>query len=289
MGDPRRQIEGEGEGDGLRMTGVVCSCNEAHHLPACLGGLAFCDELIVIDLDSTDDTAEVAERCGARVVHHRRVPVVEEVRRFAVEQASHDWVAFLDPDMVIPSHRGMALRRFVADHPQAARVWADGRNHFRGKPIHHGRWGGLHGFLVALHRRRVDLRPEVHEGIRPLPGFSDERMTAEREADLVQHFWVASTRQMIEKHRRYARQEGPIRYAKGERFGWAGALRRVAHEFKRALIWRAGWRDGASGVFLAGVWAWYAWACLWSVRRVQRDRPIGEAGPSEPLDRRHAA
>ncbi len=43
------------------MTAMVSSHNEARLLEACLATRAFCDELIVIDIASDDDTSAVAE------------------------------------------------------------------------------------------------------------------------------------------------------------------------------------------------------------------------------------
>jgi hypothetical protein len=258
----------------IKLTAVVCSHNEAHHLPGCLQGLAFCDELIVVDLASTDDTAEVARAHGARVVPHPRVSVVEKVRRFAVEQAGHDWVVFMDPDMVFPAHRGGELRQFIGDHQEVGLIYANTRNYFLRRPIRHGRWGGVHDYATVYHRRRVELSGEVHQGVRLVDGYAAERFsTGNGEADLIAHYWVDSVGQFVKKHARYARQEGLPRYERGERFRWPAAIRSVAEEVKKALIWRGGWRDGWMGFGLAIGWAWYHAACLNALRKVQNDPP----------------
>ena len=104
------------------------------------------------------------------------------------------------------------------------------------------------------------------------------------ERDLLSHRWVESIRGMFAKHRRYAAREGEPRYARGERFTWRSAIHTVGLEIKKALVWRAGWRDGAVGVGLALFWGWYTWSCLRAVRRVQRNPPR-----VEPRERRRAA
>src|ERR1700730_5439247 len=47
------------------VTAIVASRNEASLLRRGLPELRFCDEVIVIDIDSSDDTAAVAEAAGA--------------------------------------------------------------------------------------------------------------------------------------------------------------------------------------------------------------------------------
>lgn len=268
----RRRSEATAEP--VKMTAVVCSHNEAHHLPACLQGLAFCDEIVVVDLESTDDTAEVARAHGARVVPHPRVSVVEKVRRFAVEQARHDWVIFMDPDMVVPAHRGEELRQFIREHHDAGLIYANTRNYFLRRPIHHGRWGGVHDYAAVYHRRRVKLSGNVHQGVGLVEGFGAAHLPrGSGEQDLIVHYWVDSIGQFFKKHARYARQEGLPRYERGERFSWPAAIQGVAKEIKKALIWRGGWRDGWMGFGLALGWAWYHAACLNALRKVQKDPP----------------
>ena len=65
---------------------IVCR-NEADKLGPCLKSVAWADEVIVLDLDSSDDSAEVAREHGARVIRHEPVPVVEAVRNVVAESA----------------------------------------------------------------------------------------------------------------------------------------------------------------------------------------------------------
>ena len=47
---------------------VLITQNAAAQLPDCLASVAFADEVVVVDSDSSDGTAEVAARYGARGV-----------------------------------------------------------------------------------------------------------------------------------------------------------------------------------------------------------------------------
>ncbi len=55
-------------------------------------------EQIVVDTGSTDSTAEVAESLGARVFHFEWCDDFSAAKNYALEQASGDWIAFLDAD-----------------------------------------------------------------------------------------------------------------------------------------------------------------------------------------------
>jgi glycosyltransferase involved in cell wall biosynthesis len=59
---------------------------------------ALAAEVIVVDDGSTDDTAQTAERAGARVVRHERNRGLAAARNTGLAEATHPWVAFLDSD-----------------------------------------------------------------------------------------------------------------------------------------------------------------------------------------------
>jgi glycosyltransferase involved in cell wall biosynthesis len=80
-----------------RLSGVVTTFNNAATLEACLASLSACDEIIVLDSRSTDDSRAIAERHGARVF-------IEDFKGYgrqkqsAVDKAGNDWVLLLDAD-----------------------------------------------------------------------------------------------------------------------------------------------------------------------------------------------
>ena len=84
------------------ITAIVVCRNEAAHLRACLPRLRWVDELIVIDLGSTDHSRGIAEHWADTVYDHPPSPIVEPVRMFAAERATHDWLLFVDPDERYP-------------------------------------------------------------------------------------------------------------------------------------------------------------------------------------------
>ena len=56
-----------------RISGVVIALNEADQLHYALSTLRpWCDEVIVVDQHSEDDTARIAEEMGATVYQHER-------------------------------------------------------------------------------------------------------------------------------------------------------------------------------------------------------------------------
>lgn len=55
-------------------------------------------EQIVVDTGSTDDTVKIAEEMGAKVYHFDWIGDFSAAKNYAIEQASGNWIAFLDAD-----------------------------------------------------------------------------------------------------------------------------------------------------------------------------------------------
>ena len=58
-------------------------------------------EQIVVDTGSTDRTVEIAKEMGAKVYHFDWIDDFSAAKNFAIEQATGDWIAFLDADEYI--------------------------------------------------------------------------------------------------------------------------------------------------------------------------------------------
>lgn len=81
----------------LAVTLLVITYNEAENIARCLDSVPFASEQIVIDSGSTDDTVEIAQQHGAKVIHQPWLGFGAQ-RNFASAQAANDWIIFLDAD-----------------------------------------------------------------------------------------------------------------------------------------------------------------------------------------------
>ncbi len=80
--------------------------NEERCIERCLESLyGICDEIIVVDTGSTDKTVEIAKAHGAKVVFFEWIHDFSAAKNFALDQATGDWVVFLDADEYFPDER----------------------------------------------------------------------------------------------------------------------------------------------------------------------------------------
>lgn len=95
------------------LSGVVTTFDNAATLDACLASLGFCDERVVLDSGSGDDTCAIAERHGARV-SVQPFQGYGPQKQAAIDLATHDWVLLLDADEHLTDAGRLAIERELA-------------------------------------------------------------------------------------------------------------------------------------------------------------------------------
>ncbi len=132
------------------LSAILITKNAATQLPVCLDSLAFCDEIVVVDSGSQDQTVDLAQSRGARVIHADWRGFGRQ-KQFAVEQAAHEWVLCIDADERVSENlRDEILRTLAAPGHQAYRF--PRCNRFLGRYLRHGE--GYPDWSLRLFDRR---------------------------------------------------------------------------------------------------------------------------------------
>lgn len=84
-----------------KLSVIIPTYNEALYLKDALYSVKFADEIIVIDSLSTDNTVEIAEAFGCKVLS-RKFDNFSNQKNHALQYATGDWVLFVDGDERIP-------------------------------------------------------------------------------------------------------------------------------------------------------------------------------------------
>lgn len=83
---------------------IVNTKNEESRIEECLNSVKdWANEIIVVDMSNTDNTAKIAQKLGAKVYSIRDWGWVEPVRNWSINKATFDWVLVLDADERIPN------------------------------------------------------------------------------------------------------------------------------------------------------------------------------------------
>jgi (heptosyl)LPS beta-1,4-glucosyltransferase len=233
-----------------RLTAVILTRNEAKHISACIATLLpWCDAVVVWDSGSTDATCDLAHLAGAVVVQ-RPFDDYARQRQAALNAVASEWILFIDADeRATPALAEEVLQ--VIQGSDKAGYWIPRRNFIVG---HETRGGGFSpDYQLRLLRREkatYDLAREVHEVVE-LDGAEGHL------SEPLVHLNYDSWRQFHRKQIAYARYEARILAQRGIRPRPHNFVLQPLREFRRRFVTLAGWRDGAHGLWLALLLAWY--------------------------------
>jgi glycosyltransferase involved in cell wall biosynthesis len=224
---------------------VLIVKNEEDRLPGALESVAFADEIVVADTGSTDGTAGVARRGGARLESIGWEGFVASRNR-ALAEARNEWILVLDADeRVPPALRDAILSALERDDPAISGFRMPRLSHFLGRPVRHGTW--YPDYKLRLGRKSRGLRAEggrVHE-VMAVDGAIGRVVTP-----LIHHPY-RDLSDALRKASTYARLGAQDRFDRGVRGSGMGLFVRPAVEFFRFLVLRAGFLDGLVGVYVA--------------------------------------
>src|SRR6266550_8712865 len=232
----------------MKITASIITLNEADNIREACESVAWADEILIVDSESTDDTHQIAEACGARVITNPW-PGFSKQKQFAADAATNDWIFSLDAD-----ERTSAELRTSIDQVrgQNEAQLADGYRVAR-RAFYMDRWirgGGWYPDyqLRLFNRRRGHWGDRViHESVTMNEGA---RVGIIR-GDLL-HYSMRDTAhhwQMIQE--RYAPLGAQQMLREGKRTSvWRSAVAGPA-AFLRSFVLKGGWRDGRAGLTIA--------------------------------------
>lgn len=85
----------------MQITAIILAKNEESRINDAIRTVSFCDDILVVDDESTDKTSETVNKAGARLMIHPMQNEFAGQRNWAMEQAKHDWILFIDADEII--------------------------------------------------------------------------------------------------------------------------------------------------------------------------------------------
>jgi glycosyltransferase involved in cell wall biosynthesis len=247
---------------------IVCR-NEADRLPACLESVGWADEIVVMDLGSSDGSAAVAAAHGARVIAREPFPIVEPLRNEVAAAATGEWILALDPDERVTPGLARALRD-CAQHPELDAVVIPRMNYDLGYPP----TGAVQRYepQLRLYRRARVIWPHIPN---TLPVVAAEhRHTLPARDDLVLiHDRSRNIPEVLDRVLRYAPAQAQSMVDQGQVFTAGRMLRALAGQTDKEFFRARAWEDGVPGLLRAGIlvaFKFYVWAAFWQLSGARR-------------------
>lgn len=231
------------------VSAVLISFNEAFELERCLRSIQnFADEIVVVDLNSNDETNRVLELFKVNVYKHKRVPYADPIRNWAISKAKGDWILMLDPDEQVPESLINKLKDFIkSDKSQKYNaVNIPFKNIFWGKWISHTNfWPDKH--LRFFRKNTLSWQNEIHS----YPKV--EGLVLELESSVeyaIVHFGYYKRADFFQKQMKYAAIHAESLKKRGRGFSLWRVIWMPLREFLARFIKHQGYLDGFDGLYL---------------------------------------
>ena len=248
--------------DTPRISLFIIAKNEAHRIAPCISSAqGLVSEVVVIDGDSTDNTAQVCKDLGARV-YTRTFDGFATQKNFALSKVTTEWALNLDADeRLSPALKEEILRAVKA--PQTAGYYLPFCNYFLGKKM---RFSGLnkekHLRLVRTAKAHY-VGGLVHEGLEvegPLATLKHP----------VNHFSYDTIEAYFTKFNKYTSLAADQLHQNGRRFCLLRVLLTLPFDFLKRYVLKLGFLDGMRGLLWASFSTYYVYvkyAKLWQLEQ----------------------
>lgn len=227
---------------------VINTRNEEQNLPNALASVKkLADEIVVVDMESTDKTVEIAKRAGAKVFRHKPTGYVEPARNFAISKTTGDWILILDADEEVPSVLSRELESIAKSEASADYYRLPRKNIIFGRWIQHSRWWP--DYNIRFFKKGKVKWTEVIHSVPETEGKGLD-LEAKEENAIVHHNYI-SVSQYIQRLDRYSQIQANEKVKSGYKFDWKDLIRKPVGEFVNRFFAAEGYKDGVHGLALA--------------------------------------
>lgn len=233
--------------------------NEGKHLDACLQSVAdLVNEIIIVDSGSTDNTAEIATKYGARFYTHTDWQGFGKQRQIAQQYATSDYILWLDADERLTSELRAEIKQILRQNVGNVAYQINRLNYAFGQPMYHC-W--YPDYVLRLYPRALGQygADRVHESV-----VLQANVLVQRLSGHLLHYTYDNLGQYLEKSVKYS--EAWARQHRHKRVNlWVGCLKAI-WAFMRFYVIKRGFLDGRAGFIVAVVSANYTfnkYASVW--------------------------
>lgn len=243
------------------ITAIVLTYNEQRHIKDCIESIKWADQILVVDSGSSDDTVNIAQKSGARVIHHAMQEGFAAQRNFAISQAVTEWVLFVDADERISPQLAEEIRQIVKLGRRIA-CEISRRNIAFGCLLKHGGW--YPDYCLRLYPRdAVSYTGIVHE--RAVVNIPVKRLK-----NPLDHYTYDDWNRYFVKFNSYTTLMADQLYTNGKRANFFSIIFRPGWAFFRTYILKLGFLDGKMGFIMAVFHYFYTMAKYVKLYYMQR-------------------
>ena len=232
----------------IRISAVLITKNEERYLTRCLHSLAWADEILVVDAESTDRTPEICKEAAQTNLTQLRYVTrkwtgFRDQRNFAIREAKNSWIFVIDADEECSYELAEKLRAILVTDPVVKAYKVRRIEFFLGKPILYGIWNPSYQDRF-YNRTGVEYVNEIHE----YPRFPHPPQVIH---EPILHAPDFSVEKFLDKMNRYTSIEAADRFKQGQRTHVGKLLGAFPAMFLKNYFYYSAYRDGFHGLVIS--------------------------------------
>lgn len=218
---------------------LIIAKNEEKKIVDCITSCSFAGDILVIDDESDDSTAELAKQNGARVIRKKMDKGFGEQVQFAIDNPKYSWCFVIDADERCSDELGCEIRQLVAKNELNA-YWIRRRNFFGDREMKYGAMRPDY-VLRIFPKEKTTCTGEVHQTI-----------NSDYPHQKLQHYIIHLTYQTWEQYSRKMNQYSTLaadkNISQGKKiFFFRDIVLRPIWAFLKVYIFNLGFLDGKLG------------------------------------------
>ncbi len=247
-----------------KISGAMITYNEENNIREVLECFDFCDEIIVVDSFSSDNTLNIAkENPKVKIVQNKFEDFTKQ-RNIALNIAKNDWILFLDGDeRITPDLKSEIIAELNKEKKQDAYYFLR-KFYFAGKPLNFSGTQNDKNFRL-FRKTKSHYIPEktVHETLEV-----DGEVGVLKNKLL--HFSVSDQESYRKKMLHYGDLKGKELFVKGKKYSFFKQYAKTFFKFFKSYILNLGILDGVAGFQLCRLQSLYVFETYESLKREQK-------------------
>lgn len=246
----------------MKISAVLIVKNEEKNIEKCLTNLLWCDEIIVVDDDSSDKTREIIKKYRIRLFKHSLNNDFSRQRNFALSKAKGDWILFVDADEIISSSlQKEIIQKINNSKNNYSGYFIRRRDFIWGKELKHGEVGDIRLLRLAK-KESGKWIGKVHEVWRIKGRIGKLNQP-------IDHYAHKSTSTFLEKINYYTDIRAKELYERNIKSHWWSIIFYPVSKLFLNYILKLGFLDGIEGLvfsfmmslhsFLVRAKLWFLW------------------------------
>ncbi len=246
-----------------KITLLIPTKNEAERIAKCILSVKeLANEIIVVDSYSTDDTVNIAESLGAKVIK-REFDNYSSQKNWAITQTSNDWILLLDADEYLTDELHQEIDDLIKSEnlEKSNAYWIYRQNHFFDRAINFS--GFQNDKVIRLfNKKKCNYIKKVHE-----------QLIVDGKSSFLKHKLYHNTYRgfdfHIQKLSNYANLQALDYDKKTSKLNLYHFTIKPGFRFFKHYVIQQGFRDGVPGIimsFLGSYAVFLRYVKLWMLR-----------------------